>query len=261
MKTILSTLALFLACSIVAPAAAQTGNAVPVADTVMLSQTVDGDYLVHRYIVNRSDDADYALRYQMNLAKLQNTLNGNAAELAELDAFMSNLMRDTLMKVQAVCITGYASPDGVVKQNQLLAQKRAADFKQFLDQKYVFSTHYNVVTDAIVEGWEACVPMVAASTLQNRQALLSICDSRSAPQVKEQKLREMPTAWNYLKNNVLPDLRRVELVINYRKGVLGERRTMIAQPAPQPKPCCPCPCVIIDESVNSFILELEENKD
>ena len=38
----------------------------PAADTVMLSETTDGDYLVRRFIVKRPGDTDYSVRYQIN---------------------------------------------------------------------------------------------------------------------------------------------------------------------------------------------------
>ena len=50
----------------------------PAADTVMLSETTDGDYLVRRFIVKRPGDTDYSVRYQINLAKLSSTLDGNS---------------------------------------------------------------------------------------------------------------------------------------------------------------------------------------
>ena len=39
----------------------------------------------------------------------------------------------------------------------------------------------------------------------------------------------MPAAWSYLKKNVLPPLRRVELTIGYGAGSVVEQRTMIPQ--------------------------------
>ena len=108
----------------------------PAADTVMLSETTDGDYLVRRFIVKRPGDTDYSVRYQINLAKLSSTLDGNSRELGDLDDFVGNLMKDTLMRVKSVEITGYSSPDGPLKFNETLARNRAQDFKNYVDRKY-----------------------------------------------------------------------------------------------------------------------------
>ena len=66
----------------------------------MLSETTDGEYLVRRFIIKRPGDTDYSVRYQINLAKLSSTLDGNSRELGDLDDFVGNLMKDTLMRVK-----------------------------------------------------------------------------------------------------------------------------------------------------------------
>ena len=119
-----------------AGATAQTKSAVPApaADTVLLSETTDGDYIVRRFIVKSRGDADYSIRYQINLATLNATLNGNSQELDGLNAFAGNLAKDSLRQVCAVTITGYSSPDGPLKFNEALAAKRANDFKAYVDK-------------------------------------------------------------------------------------------------------------------------------
>ena len=110
-----------------AGATARAGSAVPApaADTVMLSEATDGDYIVRRFLVKRQGDTDYSIRYQINLASLSAALDGNSRELDGLNAFVDNLMRDTLMHVKSVEITGYSSPDGPRAFNETLARNRA----------------------------------------------------------------------------------------------------------------------------------------
>ena len=80
-------------------------------------------YIVRRFIVKSRGDADYSIRYQINLATLNAALNGNPQELDGLNAFVDNLVKDTLRQVCAVTITGYSSPDGPLKFNEALAAK------------------------------------------------------------------------------------------------------------------------------------------
>ena len=53
----------------------------PAADTVMLSETTDGDYLVRRFIIKRPGDTDYSVRYQTHLTTLSSTLDGTSRAL------------------------------------------------------------------------------------------------------------------------------------------------------------------------------------
>ena len=244
-----------------AGATAQTKSAVPApaADTVLLSETADGDYIVRRYLVKSRNDSDYSVRYRINLATLNAALSGNPKELDELDAFVGDLTKDTLKRVSAVTVTGYSSPDGPVKFNEALAARRANDFKAYLDRKYGFSKKYKVTVNSVAEDWEMCRTLVAQSSVPDKQAVLGILDSRQSPDQKELALKKMTAAWDYMKENILPPLRRVELTIDYRINSIVEQRTLIPKPkpAPQPQPAQPAePYVVVDEQVSGIIVEM-----
>jgi len=241
------------------------------ADTVLLSETSDGDYVVRRAIVERKADSDYSVRYLINLATLDSALGGNTRELAELNSFVREMMSDTLVKVNSVVITGYASPDGPEAFNEQLARNRARDFRRYVDKKYDFSKKFDVRTSSVAEDWAMCRELVARSSMPDRQAVLDIIDGPRTPAAKEAALKAMPAAWNYMAAHILPPIRRVAMTINYDEGSLVEQRTRIAKPepapapvpAPQPKaePCPPadaCNCEMIDESITGIIFEMPD---
>ena len=72
---------------------------------------------------------------------------------------------------------------------------------------------------------------------------------------KEVKLKAMNDVWNYLTTKVLPTLRRADVVFDYGRDQIIEKKVMVAKPAPkqavQPKPAnnCPCGCEVMTESV------------
>ena len=95
----------------------------------------------------------------------------------------------------------------------------------------------------------------------DRQSVLNVIDGKQSSDQKELALKKMPAAWSYLKKNVLPKLRRVELTIGYGAGNIVEQRTMIPKPkpAPQPQPAQPAePYVVVDEQVNGIIVEMPD---
>lgn len=228
------------------------------ADSVLLSETTDGDYLVRRYMVRNQGDADYTVRYQINLAKLAPSLDNNTNQLDRLGSFVDRLMRDTSMRVKSVTITGYASPDGSVAFNEALARKRAQDFKNYVDRKYDLSKRYDVTLHSVAEDWEMCRALVAQSSIPDKQTVLNIIDSSRSIEAKEQALKKLPPVWNYMKQHILPPIRRVELTIDYGEGTVVELRKRIVRPAPAPapKPQEPCCCVVVDDSATGIIVEL-----
>lgn len=261
-KTILTTLALFFACCAAADAAAQgvTAMSATKPDTVVLSVTTDGDYQIKRFLIKHRSDSDYSIRYQINLAKLSSTLDGNSQELANLTSFVQTLMADTLMHVNGVEIIGFSSPDGSWTMNETLAKNRAMDFKNYVDTKYGFSSKFDVTTSWVAEDWEMCRALVAQSQIPDKEDVLRILDGAWTSEQKEEALKKMPLAWGYMKQRILPSLRRVELTITYGEGTVVEQRMMIRKPQPVPQPrqeCCD-PCMIIDESVTGIIVEMDD---
>lgn len=259
MKTLVSSFALSFALLAATGASAQyrSAGSSAAADSVLLSETTDGDYRVRRYVIHNSGDSGYTVRYQINMAQLAPSLDNNTHQLDRLGSFVDQLMRDSLMHIKRVTVVGYSSPDGPVAFNEALANKRAHDFKQYLDRQYDFSNHYDVGLRAVAEDWEMCRALVVQSDVPNKQAVLDVIDSSRAIEAKEQALKQMPAAWNYMKKNILPPLRRVELSIDYGEGNIVEVRTRIPRPAPEPEPqpkCC-C-CVVVDDSASGILVEL-----
>lgn len=118
-----------------------------------------------------------------------------------------------------------------------------------------------MTVNSVAEDWETCRALVAQSSMPDRQAVLNIIDGKQSSDQKELALKKMPAAWSYLKQNVLPKLRRVELTIGYGAGNIVEQRTMIPKPkpAPQPQPAQPAePYVVVDEQVNGIIVEMPD---
>ena len=257
MKTIVTTLALALCAATGVTAQMKSAAPTPGADSVLLSETTEGDYIVRRYLVRSSGDADFTMHYRISLATLDTSLGGNPKQLGDLNAFLSGLVGDTLRKVQSVAITGYSSPDGPVQLNEKLAAQRAQDFKAYADSKYGLSKRYTVRVNSVAEDWKMCRTLVAQSQIPDRTAVLQIIDGAHTPEQKELALEKLPAAWNYMKANILPPLRRVEVMIAYADGNIVEQRTLKPKPAPAPAPET---YEVVDETITGVIVEMPESK-
>ena len=257
MKTIVTTLALALCAATGVTAQMKSAAPTPGADSVLLSETTEGDYIVRRYLVRSSGDADFTMHYRISLATLDTSLGGNPKQLGDLNAFLSGLVGDTLRKVQSVAITGYSSPDGPVQLNEKLAAQRAQDFKAYADSKYGLSKRYTVRVNSVAEDWKMCRTLVAQSQIPDRTAVLQIIDGAQTPEQKELALEKLPAAWNYMKANILPPLRRVEVMIVYADGNIVEQRTLKPKPAPAPAPET---YEVVDETITGVIVEMPESK-
>ena len=72
---------MFCFCSAVASAQEQQQS-----DTILLSESVDGDYLVRRYKIERSgDETQYTLHYSIDASRLNALTTANAEEMARIE--------------------------------------------------------------------------------------------------------------------------------------------------------------------------------
>lgn len=236
MKTIELILSIALLAGTAVTSRARGGNSAdggrqePAGDTVILATYQEDEYLVRRYVVNRPNDrvSDYSVRYNINMATLQKNLDDNSEALTALGDFIDRMTTESNAKVSAITITGYASPDGPYSLNERLSNGRAQDFLKYVNAKYDLSSRYRVTAEGVAEDWESCRALVAsARNMPDRDAVLRIIDSSASPDAKEQQLKKMPAAWNYMKKNILPPLRRVEIVIDYGIGSIVEERILI----------------------------------
>lgn len=205
-------------------------NQQPQYDTVVLATYQEDDYLVKRYVVNVPNNrmSDYSVRYSINTARLQPDLDDNSGALTALSHFIEQTMADTAARISSIEITGYASPDGPYALNERLSMQRAQDFKQYVDKKYNLSSRYQVTTRGVAEDWENCYAMVKMSNaVPHKTAVMAILDSTLPNNAKELQLKKMSDVWNYMRTDILPPLRRVEIVINYAQGTIVEERTLI----------------------------------
>lgn len=265
-KTILFTFALPLAMCAAHGATAQTRSTMsaPKADSVMLSETTDGDYLVRRYMVRSDSDTDYTLRYKISTSSISTNFDGNPAEIKGLDNFIGSMDNDSLMHVRAITITGYASPDGPLALNQRLAKGRAQSLKTYVDKKYGLSNKYEISTSSEASDWNAAREAISRSNVPHKQEVLNIIDQRDAAPAIEQRLKAMPAeVWTYLAEQILPPMRYAEIVISYAEGRIVEQRTLIPQPEviiveEVEEICDPCACIDVEESINGIIVEMPD---
>ena len=113
-------------------------------------------------------------------------------------------------------IQAYASPDGGVRFNDKLANKR-----QNTSESYMKSTlkRNKVKTDIdahyTAQDWDGFQQLVAASNIQDKDVILRVLSMYKDPQERESQIRNMSAAFRELADGILPELRRSRLIINY----------------------------------------------
>lgn len=212
----------------------------------MTAEWRDGDYIVRRYIVTDGTphSANYEIHYAINSSDAVMGFEDNSKVLAQLDNFFDQMKKDTLVHISKISVMGYASPDGTTKFNSALAQERAKELSAMLAQRYGLAD-YNIAVSSEVEPWSATTDAIEHSSLNNRGDLVRIVNSNEEPMTIDHRLKRENKAWNWLKKDVLPDMRKATVTIAYTKDQVTDKREY------KPVASTPADVVIVEE----FIVE------
>lgn len=119
-------------------------------------------------------------------------------------------------QLENVEIAAYASPDGGFKLNDKLAANRKTN-----TEKYVNKTMGDAGVDGNVDAkytaqdWEGFQQLVSASNIQDKDVILRVLSMYKDPEERETQIRSLSAAFRELADEVLPELRRSRLTINY----------------------------------------------
>jgi len=139
----------------------------------------------------------------------------NAEKAENLVDFRANIDRTAQndRAAQKITVNGYASPDGPEGRNVTLSEARSKTAKEVV-VKLLKDSGLDVDASAYGEDWDGLYEAVAASNVKDKDMILQVLrmykDKPSA--VRESELRNLTGAFEELKSDVLPGLRRAKVI-------------------------------------------------
>ncbi len=143
-----------------------------------------------------------------------------ARNRAELDTILRtiNAVKDNKdATVEAIYLTGYASPEGSYANNVRLAKGRTEVVKDYVMRNSSFpASIYH--TSYVPEDWEGLRAWIAESNLSQREQLLEFIDDKQIAIEKKNDLLKarFPKIYPLLLSEVYPQLRHTDYKITYR---------------------------------------------
>ncbi len=147
--------------------------------------------------------------YQINSSRVAK----KAVDTEELKALKAgveaNKTNDRV--AQSLYVNGYASPDGPEKFNDKLSQKRSETGLKAVE-KLLADAGLNIDAAAYGEDWEGFQAAVAASSIEDKDLILQVLKMYTSSADREKEIRNMSAVFKSLKTEVLPQLRRAQVV-------------------------------------------------
>ena len=112
---------------------------------------------------------------------------------------------------QKVFVNGYASPDGPEKFNDKLSSARSESGKKVVE-KFLEEAGIQIDAAAYGEDWEGFKAAVAASDIEDKNLILQVLNMYDSAAQREAEIKNMASVYKTLKTDVLPQLRRAQVV-------------------------------------------------
>jgi len=170
-------------------------------------------------VIPQTQGAD--LFYKINRADLPAT-QLKAEDIKKLQDFINLVAADSInYKVKGTDVYSYASPDGKYTFNEKLSQKRGATADKFVKKEFKKITEASApnffAEKTTAEDWEGFKKAVEASNIPDKDLILRVLSMYSDPDVRDKEIKNMTEAFEVLKTDVLPKLRRSQIDVNVDK--------------------------------------------
>ncbi|HPC98109.1 MAG TPA: tetratricopeptide repeat protein [Bacteroidales bacterium] len=141
-----------------------------------------------------------------------------AEDITLLKEYIKKVNEDPRKQFKGTEISSYASPDGKLDLNEKLSVNRGGTADKFIRSEFAkieaakAANFFNAKTTA--EDWDGFRAEVEKSNIQDKDLILRVLSMYSDPEVREKEIRNMAAAFEVLKTDILPRLRRSKMTVN-----------------------------------------------
>ena len=167
-------------------------------------QPVANNYKNVTTVVTKAD-----VVYRINSSKVCK----KAVATAELEALKAKVAENKAndRAKQTVYVNGYASPDGPEKFNDKLSSARSKSGQKAVES-LLAEAGIQIDAASYGEDWEGFKEAVAASNIADKDLILQVLGMYDSSAQREKEIKNMSSVYKSLKTDVLPQLRRAQVV-------------------------------------------------
>ena len=150
----------------------------------------------------------------------QANVRANQLKTAEMNALneqMNAIKADNKnLALTNVEVTAYASPDGELGLNEKLAGNRESNAAAYAKKQLKKAKlEGNIDTKYTAEDWEGFKTLVEKSNIQDKEVILRVLSMYNDPERREAEIKNLSSVYGTLADEILPQLRRARLTLNY----------------------------------------------
>lgn len=155
------------------------------------------------------------------------------AELDSITLLINSINNDELVTLAYVWVGGSSSPDGSLSLNNRLAEERAQALAEYIKEHTDISDS-QIRCENLGEDWNTITKLLCTNRSGYGDEILIVIETENDFDSRELKLKRLDNGrpWQWLKNEILPQLRNARMVI----VCSAEQEDIKIEPAPEPEP-------------------------
>jgi tetratricopeptide (TPR) repeat protein len=188
-----------------------------IATSTLVMKHAKSIYMKDNYVRITPETIMADINYVINQADIRNSeLKGEDVKL--LKEYIATISTNPNKQLKGAVVSSYASPDGKFDENEKLSGKRGTSADKFIKKEFSkieaakAEGFFNSLTTA--EDWDGFKTAVENSSIQDKDLILRVLSMYSDPEVREKEIKNMSSAYEALKTDVLPGLRRSKMMVN-----------------------------------------------
>ncbi len=168
------------------------------------------------------------IKYLINQAKVRSS-ELESVSVQEFVQMLRDIKADQKgLQLDGIEVSAYASPDGAFDFNKELAEKREGTSTDYLKgQLKKIELDADIDGKYTAEDWDGFKELVEQSNLQDKDVILRVLSMYQDPEERETQIRNISAAYKELADEILPELRRARLTLNY--NIIGRTDDEIQQ--------------------------------
>ena len=198
--------------------AVKVANGVVATSTLIKKTAQDANTVVgkdaYQYAIAQSQQAQ--IKYLINQANVR-TSELKSVSVQDLVKVLREIKNDQKsFQIDNIEVSAYASPEGSLKFNTQLAEKRQNSSAEFLQGELKnMELDADINTKYTAEDWDGFQELLMASNLQDKEVILRVLSMYEDPEEREVQIRNLSAGFEELATEILPELRRARLTVNY----------------------------------------------
>jgi len=207
--------------------------AVKIADGVISTSEMVGQTLSSATPATGNDAFQRIIKekHDANIMFLIQQANIRASELKTAKEFgkeVKSIDEAVNKKISNIEISAYASPDGGFDLNKNLAEQRQDNTAKLISKDLKKAkVDATIDTEYTAEDWEGFQELVSKSDIQDKELILRVLSMYQDPEQREQEIKNISSVYKTLADEILPQLRRSRLTLNYE--IIGKSDEEIAR--------------------------------